>query len=103
MDLSRLLGSTLDFEASLELFASIKHTRLEGLIVEHEVEQTLLVNAAARGWRPIRALVLRRLCVNNTKEFLIVCNQYGDDVRALVAKLRRTREQVRALRLSGAA
>lgn len=101
MDAERLLGPW-DPEASLELFRSIKHTRLEGLIIEHEVEQTLLSRAENHGWRPVKALVLRRITRTQTREFLVITNSpEACETRNLVTRLRQTGEAVLILRVSG--
>ena len=43
-----------DAETCLGLLGSVKHTRLEGLIVEHEVEQVLLPAFIEAGWNTVR-------------------------------------------------
>jgi len=102
VNIDRLVGEPFDLEASLDLFSTIKHTRLEGLIVEYEVEQTLLSRCSSHGWRNVPALVLRRLRHSVGTEFLVVTNHHDSPlVRLVVDALRRTGDPVLVLRASG--
>lgn len=73
----------------LEVFRRIKHTRLEGLIVEYEVDQVLLPAFLNAGWTIADALVLYRWSGGASNQFLVLEEQETPAVQKLKEALRR--------------
>ncbi len=83
----------------LKFFEARKETRLEGLVVEFETEQTLLKEFIKNKWRVIDAMVLRgRIQSKVGSPFLIFPRNKSaetrDDITALVAELEKTGQPI---------
>lgn len=82
-----------------------KHTRLEGLIVEFETEQTLMKGFIKNKWRIIDALVLRGIVKGERNSHFIILprnksRETLDDIIALGSELKKTKQQVRSLKVT---
>jgi hypothetical protein len=80
--------SSLDLDGALRLFLSVKHTRLEGLVIEYEFEQTFIRSLAQEGWKFLDALILQRMGRRTyEQEFLILDRgaAASSEVRRLLA------------------
>ncbi len=93
---SPLTANLQDPGTCLHFLETIKHTRLEGLIVEIEFDQVFLPGMLAAGWRRIDALVLRRVLVSGGEEYLVLPRS-EEGIEALVKMLRKTGKPVRRL------
>ena len=93
---------TLLPEDYLELLGTIKHTRLEGAIMEHEANQVLFYDVSSSGdWAPISALALRLISRRDNKEKFLVLPEKKNDpsVEILIRHLRRTGSSVHILKI----
>lgn len=104
ISLGQLLTSQnpLDFK---NFFLCRKHTRLEGLIVEFETEQTLMKGFIKNKWRIIDALVLRGIVKGERNSHFIILprnksRETLDDIIALGSELKKTKQQVRSLKVT---
>jgi hypothetical protein len=82
--------SSLDLDGALRLFLSVKHTRLEGLIIEYEFEQTFVRSLRQQGWRFLDALVLLRVSRRtNAPEFIVLDREgHFEKVRRMLSPTR---------------
>ena len=90
----------------LEFFLARKETRLEGLIVEFETDQTLLKEFIRNEWRVIDAMVLRgRVRSKVGSPFLVFPRNQSaetrDDITALVAQLEKTGQPIFTVTVRG--
>jgi hypothetical protein len=84
---------------ALKFFNTIKHTRLEGLIFEHEFDQIFPGTFEKAGWKMADALVLRRVTKKGNEEFLLYAHTDTGPERQLFKALKRTGIPVRQLRI----
>ncbi len=90
-------------EVCLDFLCRLKHTRVEGLVIEHELDQVFEGEFIQRGWQRVQALVLRRLSKDRREDFIVLPWRREVPEQRLIEHLYRTGKPVRELALSNGA
>ncbi len=92
-----LLADFSDPEVCFHYLDRVKHTRLEGLIIEYEFDQVFTTGLKNAGWAPVDCLVLRRFTRDNHEDFLVLPRNEGNAPELFINQLEETGIPVRMM------
>jgi hypothetical protein len=79
--------ANLNLDLALQQFLQVKHTRLEGLVIEYEIDQTFVPYLTAKGWGFFDCLITYRQGRSREGEFVVLDRGSAqvDQVRSLLS------------------